>query len=110
MIIDRFWRALAVAALAGLLGACQTPAPSPAAPPLAKPDRIMLLPQADGSASALIVQSQSGEEVTLSQPDATASVGASRVAIVDRRAARPASNRTSTAWENALPTRRTEPC
>lgn len=80
MIIDRFWRALAVAALAGLLGACQTPAPSPAAPPLAKPDRIMLLPQADGSASALIVQSQSGEEVTLSQPDATASVGASRVA------------------------------
>lgn len=81
MTVDRFWRALAVAALAGLLGACQSPPPPPppAAPPPAKPDRIMLLPQADGSASALIVQSQSGEEVTLSQPYATASVGASQV-------------------------------
>ncbi|MEO7940193.1 MAG: OmpA family protein [Burkholderiaceae bacterium] len=77
MAAKRFRCALFVAALAGLLAACQ--APPPAAPPLTKPDRVVLLPQADGSASALVVRSSSGQEATLSQPYATANVGANGV-------------------------------
>lgn len=64
-----------VAALLGasLLAACQTP-PSPSVPPLKpapKPDRIVLLPQADGSSSAVEVRSAGGQAV-LSQPYAMA--------------------------------------
>ncbi len=77
MPLERFWCALVVAALAGLLAACQ--APPPPALPLTKPDRVLLLPQADGSASALVVRSRTGEEATLSSPYATASVGANGV-------------------------------
>ena len=77
MIPERFWCALAVAALAGLLVACQSP--PPAAPLLTKPDRVVLLPQADGSASALVVRSPTGEQATLSQPYETASVSANGV-------------------------------
>ncbi|MEO8546098.1 MAG: OmpA family protein [Betaproteobacteria bacterium] len=77
MAPERFRCALVIAALTGLLAACQ--APPPAAPALIKPDRVVLLPQADGSASALVVRSSSGQEATLSQPYATASVGANDV-------------------------------
>ncbi len=74
---ERFRFALLVPAVVVLLAACQ--APPPVAPILRKPDRIVLLPQADGSASALVVRSSTGEEATLSEPFATASVGANRV-------------------------------
>ena len=72
-------RAAALAlAFAGLLVACAAPPPpAPIAAPVRKPDRIVLLPQADGSASALVVRNtRSANEVLLSQPYATASVGA----------------------------------
>ena len=73
-------RAVAFAlVLAGLLVACAAPPPPPApiAAPVRKPDRIVLLPQADSSASALVVRNtRSANEVVLSQPYATASVGA----------------------------------
>ncbi len=61
-------RASAVLA-AGLLAACQAPPPKPAP----KPDRIVLLPQADGSPSAVELRS-AGARTVLSQPYATALV------------------------------------
>lgn len=70
-----FARAVTIAALAALLAACQTPPPP--APP--DGDRIVLLPQADGTPSAVIVHTLSGGEATLSQPYGTAVVGAGGV-------------------------------
>lgn len=64
------WTRRASAVLvAGLLAACQAPPPKPAP----KPDRIVLLPQADGSPSAVEVRS-AGARAVLSQPYATALV------------------------------------
>jgi OOP family OmpA-OmpF porin len=70
-------RRIALPALASLLVACAAP-PPPVAP---KPriDRVTLLPQADGSPSAVVVRSASGGEAVLAQPYATASVGTDRV-------------------------------
>lgn len=68
-------------ALAYALVACATPPPPPplAAPAVVlKPDRIVLLPQAGGVPSALVVRPAEGGEVVLSQPYATASVTRSR--------------------------------
>ncbi len=67
------WRAGTLLALAALT-ACQAPppAPRPAAP---KPDRITLLPQADGSPSGVVVRSAGGQ-AELSQPYATAQISA----------------------------------
>jgi len=68
-------------ALAGFLMACAAPPPPPPKPVVVpRPDRIVLLPQADGSASAIVVRSTSGAaEAVLSLPYATASVGAAGV-------------------------------
>jgi len=71
-----------VLALAVLLVACAAPPPPPPPKPAAvpRPDRIVLLPQANGSASALVVRSSSGAvEAVLSQPYATASVSGADV-------------------------------
>ena len=73
-------RAVLVALVYALV-ACATPPPPPplAAPPVVlKPDRIVLLPQAGGVPSALVVRPAEGGEVVLSQPYATASVTRSR--------------------------------
>ncbi len=70
----------AVAALACVLMACATPPPAPL-PVVAKPDRVVLLPQADGVPSALVVRPAEGGEVVLSQPYATASVTRSRAEV-----------------------------
>ncbi|MEO6624200.1 MAG: OmpA family protein [Burkholderiaceae bacterium] len=70
--------ALPALMLAGLLVACAAPPPPPVPVAVAAPrlDRIVLLPQADGSASALVVRNtRSANEAVLSQPYATASVG-----------------------------------
>ncbi len=77
MAPERFRCALLLATLAGALAACQ--APPPVAPALRTPDRVVLLPQADGSSSALVVRSPTGEEAILSRPYAMASVGANGV-------------------------------
>ncbi len=69
-----------VVALAGVLMACAAPPPPPPAPlpVVLKPDRIVLLPQAGGVPSALVVRPAGGGEVVLSQPYATASVSGGR--------------------------------
>lgn len=61
-------------AASALLTACSTPG-----------TRVVLLPQADGSPSAVVVRAKDGEE-TLSKPfqRATASVGASGAPVVDQ--------------------------
>ncbi len=66
-------RFLGAALLVALLAACSSPA-----------TRVVLLPQADGSASAVVVRAKNGEEV-LSQPyqRATAKQGASGAPVVD---------------------------
>lgn len=60
--------------LAALLAACSTPG-----------TRVVLLPQADGKPSAVVVRAKEGEEV-LSQPyqRATAAVGATGAPVVDQ--------------------------
>ena len=66
---------LSMALLAAtLLAACSTPG-----------TRVVLLPQADGSSSAVVVRAKDGEE-TLSKPyqRATAAVGASGAPVVDQ--------------------------
>jgi len=65
---------LGAAVLASLLAACSTPG-----------TQVVLLPQADGSASAVVVRARSGEEV-LTQPyqRATAAVGATGAPVVDQ--------------------------
>ena len=67
-------RLLAAAALTALLAACSTPA-----------TRVVLLPQEDGSASAVVVRTAAGERV-LSQPyqRATAPRGANAVPALDQ--------------------------
>lgn len=45
----------------------------------ASPERFVLLPQEDGSKSAIVVRSKAGQEVTLDKPYATAAVSGSRV-------------------------------
>ena len=63
--LPRGWRGLCLwiaAALTALLGACSTPA-----------TRVVLLPQEDGSASAVVVRTPQGEQV-LSQPYQRATV------------------------------------
>lgn len=65
---------LLVAALAGLVAGCAAPRPQAA-------ERIVLLPNADGRSSAVIVTRRDGQAVTLSQPWAGTQV--SRTAIVD---------------------------
>jgi OOP family OmpA-OmpF porin len=65
---------LATALIAVLLAACSTPG-----------TRVVLLPQADGKPSAVVVRAKDGEEV-LSKPyqRATAAVGASGAPVVDQ--------------------------
>lgn len=65
---------LAAALMAALLAACSTPG-----------TRVVLLPQADGKPSAVVVRAKDGEEV-LSQPyqRATAPVGARGAPVVDQ--------------------------
>ncbi|MEP6824013.1 MAG: OmpA family protein [Ramlibacter sp.] len=65
-------RLLPAALVLALLGACATPPGAPA-------ERIVLLPNADGRASAVIVTRRDGQSVRLSQPYAAAQV--SRTAI-----------------------------
>jgi OOP family OmpA-OmpF porin len=64
----------ATALVAALLAACSTPG-----------TRVVLLPQADGKPSAVVVRAKDGEEV-LSKPyqRATAAVGASGAPVVDQ--------------------------
>ncbi|RYF43322.1 MAG: OmpA family protein [Comamonadaceae bacterium] len=62
------------ALLLALLGACATPPPPPA-----PTERVVLLPNADGRASAVIVTRRDGQSVRLEQPYAAAQV--SRVAV-----------------------------
>lgn len=45
----------------------------------ATPDRVVLLPQIDGTPSAVSVQSKTGTEVVLAQPYATAAVAGRRI-------------------------------
>ncbi|MDQ0014403.1 outer membrane protein OmpA-like peptidoglycan-associated protein [Variovorax boronicumulans] len=65
---------LATALITALLAACSTPG-----------TRVVLLPQADGKPSAVVVRAKDGEEV-LSKPyqRATAAVGASGAPVVDQ--------------------------
>jgi outer membrane protein OmpA-like peptidoglycan-associated protein len=65
---------LATALVTALLAACSTPG-----------TRVVLLPQADGKPSAVVVRAKDGEEV-LSKPyqRATAAVGASGAPVVDQ--------------------------
>ncbi len=65
---------LATALITALLAACSTPG-----------TRVVLLPQADGQPSAVVVRAKDGEEV-LSKPyqRATAAVGASGAPVVDQ--------------------------
>lgn len=72
------WRRVALLVLACLIASCAAPPPPPA-PPKPRTDRIVLLPQADGTPSALVVRSAGGKEATLSQPYATATVEPGRV-------------------------------
>ena len=62
-----------------ILVACAAPPVAVPPPPVAAPkpprsDRIVLLPQADGSPSAVVVRPMGGGEAVLSEPDATATV------------------------------------
>ncbi len=70
----RYASFLATALVALLLAACSTPG-----------TRVVLLPQADGKPSAVVVRAKDGEEV-LSQPyqRATAAVGAKGAPVVDQ--------------------------
>jgi len=71
---SRIGSLLAAALTAALLAACSTPG-----------TRVVLLPQADGKPSAVVVRAKDGEEV-LSQPyqRATAPVGARGAPVVDQ--------------------------
>ena len=71
--LSRFPSLLAAASAAALLAACSTPG-----------TRVVLLPQADGKPSAVVVRAKDGEEV-LSTPyqRATAAVGAKGAPVVD---------------------------
>jgi outer membrane protein OmpA-like peptidoglycan-associated protein len=71
---SRIGSLLAAALMAALLAACSTPG-----------TRVVLLPQADGKPSAVVVRAKDGEEV-LSQPyqRATATVGARGAPVVDQ--------------------------
>ncbi len=72
-------RAILPVLLAGTLVACQSPPPPPPPPQQLRTDRIILLPQADGTPSAVVVRGPSGAEVTLSQPYTTAHVSVAGV-------------------------------
>ena len=74
-------RRVVMLALASILAACATPPPQKAPPVAPKPDRVVLLPQADGTPSALVVRAAAGGEAVLSQPYATASVSTDRVEV-----------------------------
>jgi OOP family OmpA-OmpF porin len=95
-------RRAALPALASLLVACAAPPP---VAPRPRPDRVMLLPQADGSPSAVVVRSSSGGEAVLSQPYAVASVGTDRVETSMGNAAE-ASARYKVLYEAMPPARR----
>ena len=71
-------RRVALASLACLLVACAAP-PLPVVVPKPKVDRVTLLPQADGTPSAVVVRPAGGGETLLSQPYATASVSTTGV-------------------------------
>ncbi|MEO8856992.1 MAG: OmpA family protein [Burkholderiaceae bacterium] len=62
--------ALVLSALAG----CQSPPPPKPAAFVPKPDRIVLMPQANGSPSAVVIRANGGAEAVLATPYATASV------------------------------------
>ena len=65
------WRRWIVSALPCLLMACAAPPPV-----VHTTDRILLLPQADGSPSAIVVRLAGGDEALLAQPYAMAAVSA----------------------------------
>lgn len=66
-------RCFTCALLLGALAACESPPPPK--PVVPKPDRIILLPQANGSPSAVVIRANGGaEETVLATPYATASV------------------------------------
>ena len=75
---SKLLRRAALVTLACIVVACAAP-PPPAPKPPPKPDRIVLLPQADGSPSAVVVRPAGGGETMLSQPYATASISAGQV-------------------------------
>lgn len=73
-------RRSAVLAAACVVAACQAPPPAAPMPQAPRPsDRIVLLPQSDGSASAVVVRPFAGGEAVLAQPYASARVSASGV-------------------------------
>ena len=74
MKLHRPVRLLAIALVTAMLAACSTPG-----------TRVVLLPQADGTPSAVVVRAKDGEEI-ISKPyqRATAAVGASGAPVVDQ--------------------------
>ena len=74
MKLHRPVRLLAIALVTAMLAACSTPG-----------TRVVLLPQADGVPSAVVVRAKDGEEI-ISKPyqRATAAVGASGAPVVDQ--------------------------
>lgn len=71
---ERLPRSFSVALLTALLAACSTPG-----------TRVILLPQADGKPSAVVVRAKDGEEIlTTPYQRATATVGASGAPRIDR--------------------------
>ena len=70
----RLWLRWTVSALPCLLMACAAPPPV-----VHTADRILLLPQADGSPSAIVVRLAGGGEALLAEPYAMAAVSAGRI-------------------------------
>lgn len=77
--MNRVTRRIGWALIPFILVACAAPPVAVPEPPVAVPkpprsDRIVLLPQADGSPSAVVVRPMGGGEAVLSEPYATATV------------------------------------
>ena len=69
--------------LLALLAACSSPPPKPPPPPPVPSVKVVLLPQADGSASGVVVQAGQATQ-TLTEPYQRASALANRAPVVDQ--------------------------